>query len=213
MVIQIMIPTPNFRSLAQRLRNRKKLSKKARFFRFVVVLVLIGGGGWYVYQKTLTGPAVGTVMASATATDPKPQVELEQFDGTYFSFVHPMNFIEQVAKPQPNLNDIEHHTFLSTAMTSQYLTTIVEKFTSTNLSDDSSYNMRFQNPKKYQRKILVVKNEQVTVFTTDDGTQFEQSAFWLHGGKLLIMTLTGLSGDNQVTINEFTAMVQSLVWR
>jgi hypothetical protein len=73
--------------------------------------------------------------------------------------------------------------------------------------------MRYQNSKKYSRKVLVVKNEQVTVFTADDGTQLEQSAFWLHGGKLLIMTLTGLSGDNQMSINEFTAMVQSITWR
>jgi hypothetical protein len=210
MAIHITIPTPTIK--LPKLRRPKKMKRRTKLLTIMIVLVVLGGGGWFMYLKTLTGPAVGTVVMTMAATEKKPQVELEQFDGTNISFVHPMNFVEQSTKAQTNLTDIEHHNFLSTGMTGQYLTVVITKFAGSSLNDDSSYSMRIQDPKRYQRKTTVVKNEQVTVFSSDDGQQFGQVAFWQHGDKLLTMSLTGIAGDNQTTINEFNAMVGSVVW-
>lgn len=211
MAIQITIPTPRIK--LPRFKRPKPLASRWKFLIAIIVLASLGGGGWFVAHQLMAGPAIGTVMLPPEATQPKPQVELEQFDGTNFSIVHPLTMMRQDTKPQPNLSQLEAHSFVSTTLNGQYLSAIVSKLPSGSLTDDSSYYSRNQDPTNYKKKILVVKNEQVIVFTSSDGQQMIQAAFWAHGSKLLTVVLTSMEGDTASSVAEFTKIVQSLTWR
>lgn len=179
----------------------------------LIIIVLILGalaGAGYMVARNLTGPAVGTIVQSVPDKGDQTKPELAQFDGKIFSFIHPLSYIEQPTKANPG--DIEDHAFLSAAMTSQYLTIVIIPLPTGNLSDNPSYTMRAQNPDKYQRKLVTVGNDQITVFTANDGQQLQQTAFWPHQGKLLTMSLTGVATDVPTAQSEFLSMVESLTW-
>lgn len=185
--------------------------KKAWLVVLVLLAVLVCGGA--VVARTLSGPAIGTVETSMPSAAPPPQVELAQFDGTIFSFVHPVTLVEQTLKQQPIAGQIEAKTFLTSGMTGEYLTIVVAKFNGTSLQDDPSYLSRMQDDKKYQRKNIVVKNQTVTIFTSNDGQQLQQAAFLLHEGKEMSFVLTGIASNTQTMQEEFTTMLQSVTWR
>lgn len=194
-------------------KTRKRLSRKWIILIVILVILVVLGLAGYVVARRLTGPAVGTIVTNMPPEAHQNPPDLEQFDGTTFSFVHPVTYIEQTQKPKAGNTDLEDRTFISTGMTSQLLTAVVTKFPSGNLNDESSYIIRNQDPKKYQRKVVVVQNEQVVIFTHDDGGQLQQTAFWPHAGKLLTFSLTGVAQDTQASSSEFLSMVESITWR
>lgn len=191
-------------------RPRKSRKKWIVLGIVLVILALLGYGG-YVVAKKMTGPAIGTIIQSAPDTAARTPVEQEEFDGTHFTFNHPITYIEQPTKANPG--DIEDRAFLSTGMQGGYITIVLSNFAGTTLDDNPSYSLRNGNPTKYQRKTVVVKNEQVVIFTSNDGQQLQQSAFWLHQGKLLTFSLTGIANDPTTAQSEFLSMVESLTWK
>lgn len=193
---------------------RKPLSRKKKALIILAVFLVLLGGGVYAANKTLTGPAVGTIVTTMPAVTRKPQVELKQFDGTNFSLALPVTFTEQAVKPGANsgTNNLETHTFISNEMITQVLVTTVTKLNGA-VEEDPSYMVRAQEPAKYKMKPIVVKNEKVIIFTANDTQQMQQTVFWAHGGKLLTMTLSGVATDIQITTAQFDDMIASIVWR
>jgi hypothetical protein len=193
---------------------KKRKSRKKLIVLAVFLIIILGlGGAVYAMRNTLTSPVKGKVVATLPANAKQSQVELAQFDGTNFSFVHPLPYIEQVTKGGPPAGEIEAHTFISSGMNTEVLTTVITSLPSGSLNDDSNYAMRAQNSAKYKMKTTVVKNEKVTTFSMTDNEQFQQTAFWPHNGKLLTLALTGGASNVPGMTSEFNDMVQSLSWR
>ncbi|MDB5181776.1 MAG: hypothetical protein JWP13_539 [Candidatus Saccharibacteria bacterium] len=190
----------------------RKRSRKRKGLIALVVVLLVLGAGIYGAQRFLTGPSVGTAVSSLPAASRTTPIELEQFDGTTFSFVHPMTYMKQATKPAPNSVNLESHTFVSSGMTSKVLTATVSKLPSTKLEDDPSYSMRAQNPDRYKIKSVVLKNEKVMIATNSDGQQFQQTAFWVHGDKLLTFTMTGTATNTQAMTAEYQDMIGTISW-
>jgi hypothetical protein len=124
-----------------------------------------------------------------------------------------MTYIEQAAKPQPNPSQLESHSFISSGIVSKVLTVIITKLPSGKFDDDPSYYMRTQNSARYKMKAMVVKNETVVTFTDTSSEQYQQAAFWVHAGKLLTFTMTGVASDKPAMTAEFNDMVRSISWR
>lgn len=192
--------------------KKRRSRKKWIVLGVVLVIVLVLAGVGYTMARRLTGPAVGTIIAGVPDYKKQPDVQLEQFDGKLFSFVHPMTYIEQSTKPQPNDTQLESHTFLSTTMNGGVLVATVSKLPSNNPGDDASYYARTQDPKKYAAKTVVVQNEQVFIFTSNDGQQLQQTAYWPHKGMMLTFSLTGVANDVQSSTSEYLGMVESITW-
>lgn len=191
----------------------KKRSRKKIFFIVLLVLLLLLAAAGYAVNRVLTGPAVGTVVQTLPTVIRQEQIELKQFDGTHFTFAHPITYVEQNVRRQPNATDLESRTFVSSGMVSKVLTIVVSKLPSGKLEDDPSYQMRMQDKTKYQLQEIVVKNEKVAVFTSSDTQQIQQAAFWAHKDKLLTFTLSGVATDLDATRTEYRAMVETLGWR
>lgn len=179
----------------------------------LAVVLLLAGGGTYGARKFMSQPAVGTSISSLPSASRTTPVELEQFDGTLFSFVHPMSYIEQITKPTANTTSLESRTFISSSMVSKVLTITISKLPSGKLEDESSYVMRTQNPDKYKIRPTVLKNEKVLIATNNDGQQYQQTAFWPHGDRLMIFTMTGAAGNAQAMTAEYQAMIGTISWR
>jgi hypothetical protein len=191
---------------------KKHMSRKKKALITLTLLGLLAGGAFYAAQQFMSGPAVGTVVSSMPALTRTPEVELVQFDGTHFSFARPITYIDQTPKPDPGTKILESRTFVASGMMSKILTATVVGLPSGKPEDDSSYFMRAQNPTKYQMRSIVVKNEKVTVFTSNDGQQYQQSGFWPHGGKLLTFTMTGVASDIPGMNSEYQSMLESVSW-
>lgn len=178
---------------------------------FAIVLLALGGSV-YGAQRFMSGPAVGNSISSLPSATKSTPIELEQFDGTLFSFVHPMSYIEQVTKPAANATSLESRTFISSGMVSKVLVVTVSKLPSGKLEDDSSYAMRQQNPDKYKLQSTVIKNEKVMLATNSDGQQYQQTAFWPHGDKLLTFTMTGTASNIPAMTAEYQDMIGTISW-
>lgn len=198
--------------IAAPVKAKRKPRKKLIALLIFVVIILALGGAAYATRHTLTSPVKGSVVSTLPDDSKQSQVQLDQYDGTNFSFVHPETYIEQNPKAAPPAGEIEAHTFISSGMNSEVLTLAVTNLPTGNLNDDGSYSMRAQNSAKYKMKTVVVKNEKVTVFSATDSQQYQQAAFWPHGGKLLTVALTGAASDVPGMTSEFNDMVNSITW-
>lgn len=193
---------------------RQKRRLRKRWVVLIILVLLLGavGGGGYAMRKTLTSPVNGEVVETLPISPQQTPIGLAQFDGTYFSFVHPETYIEQPTGSQKIPNELESHIFVSSGMVSHIVTIVVSQLPSGNLNDDSSYYMRTQDPARYHMKTSVIKNEKVITFTNNDGSQYEQTAFWAHGGKLMTFAMTGIAADTPSMTVEYTDMVNSVTW-
>lgn len=192
----------------------KRKPRKRRVVTVVLLLVvLVLGAGIYLLRGNFTKPVEGKVVSSEMPDANTPQTEQEQFDGATFSLVHPMQYIEQPTKTAPLPNEIESHIFVSSGMVSKVLTTVVVKLPSRKLEDNQSFYMRSQDSGKYHMKSTAIKGDNVVLFSSNDGQQFQQSRYWAHGDKLLIISLTGQATDIPALTNECNDMVGSVTWR
>lgn len=191
----------------------KKKSRKKLFFSILLVSSLLLAGAGYTATRIMTGPAVGTIVQTMPMATRPERIELKQFDGTHISFALPVTYIEQTVRRQPNPSELESRTFVSSGMASKVLTIIVSKLPSGKLEDDASYLMRTQDKTKYLLQEIVVKNEKVSIFTNADTQQMQQTAFWVHQGKLLSFTLAGTAVDTEATKAEYRSMVETIGWR
>ncbi|HSH18334.1 MAG TPA: hypothetical protein VK978_03045 [Candidatus Saccharimonadales bacterium] len=186
------------------------LVRRKKMFIFLAVLAAVFAGTGYAINKFMTGPATGTVITTLPAVAKPAEVELQQFDGKQFSFVHPVAYVEQAVKPEPTA--IELRSFVSSGMARKLANVTVKQLPSGSLEDDPSYLMRSQNPDTYRMQSIVVKNEKVVFFLDTAGQEFQQIAFWAHKDKLLTFVLTGAAIDPAAMAAEHEAMVKSISW-
>jgi hypothetical protein len=73
--------------------------------------------------------------------------------------------------------------------------------------------MRAQNPDKYKITSAVLKNEKVMIAANSDSQQYQQTAFWVHGGKLMTFTMTGVASNTTAMTAEFQDMIGTISWR
>jgi hypothetical protein len=164
--------------------------------------------------RALMGPAEGSVITkpasvAAKSTESQP-VQLEQFDGTYISFVYPDSFtVNARATAEPPM--LEKHLLVTHGVAVKLLTMVVMPLPHGGLQEDSSYLMRTQHPDLYQMRTVTVNGEPVTI-AKKAGT-FEQVAFWPHGGKLLTIAISGSSSDTATDETMYTNIVKSVTWR
>lgn len=189
----------------------RRPSRRTIALTVVAVFVSIFVGTGYAVHTVMSGPAMGTVVDNLAAVSRPVPVELQQFDGKYFSFVHPMTYIDQKSKPDPS--SLESQMFVSSGMMRKIITATITNLPSGKLEDDSSYAMRLQNPDKYKIKYVVIKNERVAIATAKSSQEFQQTAFWPHDGKLLLFSMTGVSVEPAAMAVEHETMVRSFSWR
>ncbi len=188
----------------------KKPRKKKFFVALVVTSAVVCGAGYSAAQAML-GPAEGTVITTVPLAKPVAQpVELEQFDGKHISLVRPVFYAAQPPR-KPEANSLESYTFIASGMATKVLIATVMPLPSGRLEDEASYTMRTLHPSRYKITELKAKNEKVMVAV--DAAEHQTTAFWPHGNKLLMLTLTGISTDTPVVQEEYYKMIHSVVWR
>lgn len=192
----------------------KRRRKKAIILGTLLVLLAgLTAAGFGVYRMMI-GPAQGTVIAEPGAvSSPPPAPELEQFDGTYVSFVHPASYVQQPPQSDNN-HTLETHIFLAAGMMSKVLTLTVTNLPSGRLEDDASYYMRSLHPEIYRISMQTIAGDKVALAM--DSRDNQESAFWVHktpsGPELLTFTLTTASINSQATGDEYQKMLQSVTW-
>jgi hypothetical protein len=196
---------------------KRKRSKRKIIVRLLVtlfVLALLVGAGFVAYQM-LIGPSEGTIAANIPDKNPQPAApELEQFEGTYFTFAYPNSYtIQPVTKD--DTHNLETHTFIAAGLKHKILTLTVTNLPSGKLEDDTSYYMRSLHPETYTMKPQVIQGDKVVVArSTQD---YQQAAFWPHvtkdGGKLLTFSISTVTLDSNNTDQEYQKMLESVRWR
>lgn len=170
---------------------------------------LSGTAGTLFIISWINRPAIGVVTASdqrpfVAVTPPQPV----PYKGTYVRFSHPGDVILQ---PQDlsQTGMLERHVWKSRGVSAGYLTLTVSRLPSGSLDDDASYTMRRLHPEKYQLRTESRYGERLVV-ATDNG-ESQQTAFWPHAGKLLIMSYDSSSLTPDI-VAQFQAMLNSVVW-
>jgi hypothetical protein len=189
--------------------RRKKLIR--RLVTAVLIVAVLGAGAWFGYRM-MSGPAQGsiaTVMPDSESSQ-APPVELEQFDGKFITFAHPSTYIQRTVKDPP-ASSLESDQFVVSGMINKLLTVSVTSLPSGKLADDASYYMRSIHPETYKITKVMVQGEPVMVALNSQ--DYQQAAFWAHGGKLLTFALSSVSMDSNDTNNEYQQMLQSVKWR
>ncbi len=179
----------------------------------LVMLLVIAGtvGAGYRAAQAMFEPAEGTVVTTIPLAKPvAPPIELEQFDGKHLSFARPVTYAAQSTR-KPESNSLESATFIASGMASKVLIMTVASLPSGRLEDEASYIMRTLHPDRY--KITEVKAKGEKVMVAVNAAENQTTAFWPHGNKLLMLTLTGISTDTPVVQEEYHKMLQSVSWR
>lgn len=183
------------------------------FRRLTILLIVFGvlGAIGFLGYRMMSGPAVGTIatVMPEMQTQDVQEVELEQFDGKYISFAHPTTYMQRVVKDPPP-GSLENEQFVVSGMINKLLTIAVNNLPSGKLDDDASYHMRSIHPETYKITKLQVQGE--TVMLAVNATDYQQAAFWAHGGKLLTFAISSVSMDTSDTNNEYQQMLQSIKW-
>lgn len=177
-----------------------------------MALIVVAGivvAGWLLF-RSYNKPAEGTV----TNQVPKPvaPTEYEVQDGQAVSFHYEKGY--QAKSVQTSKIYSEQYVFSkvdpSTA-SSRSLSVSVRPLTTTTLADEAGYKLRKDNPSTYKPSIQHISGEKVDVFTkTNEGN--EQTAFWVHKGKLLSMSLSSTYTSASSLQAELTNILQSVVW-
>lgn len=193
---------------------RPKRKKKIIVLIVVLALLMAVAAAGYAAVQTMMGPAEGVAITDVpVAKSTTPPVELEQYDGTSISFVHPSSYKERPTKPDATASAslLETHTFISSGMVSKILTLSITKFPSGQLKDDASYYMRTLHPERYKITERVIKGDKVAIAANTQ--EYQLTAFWPHAGKMLTFSLSGVTADTDTVNAEYNKMLDSVVWR
>jgi len=181
----------------------------------LLIMLLITGGATFALIRIMMGPAEGVVINSfPEARSTEPVVELEQFEGKFFTFAYPNTYVVQPQR-KDDTNNLETNTFIASGMMNKILTVTVTSLPSGKLEDDASYYMRSLNLQTYQMKAQSAQGERVVVALNTKDSQ--QAAFWVHksasGNMLLTFAVSSVSINSQATAQEYQTMLESIRWR
>lgn len=187
-------------------KSKRRWLRRSLLATSLVILII---GGWLLF-RSYNRPAEGVVTNQAAK--PSAPIEYEVQDGQALSFHHESGY---KAKPvQKSAIYSEQYVYSKVdpaTASSRNLSVSIRLLTATTLNDEAGYKIRKDNPATYVPSTQDVNEEQVVVFSkSSDG--FEQTAFWIHNGKLLSMSLS----SNYVTAGklgtELTDILKSVKW-
>lgn len=194
----------------------RKPGRRKKLVGWLVVLIVLAGlaGIGYAILRMIAGPSEGTIVNSIPPPPKAATIQLEQFDGTNFSFAHPENYTLRPDK-QTDPNSLETETFIASGMISKLLTITVSRLPSGKLEDDASYYMRSIHPETYKLSTQTIQGEKVMVALNSQ--DYQQAAFWVHktaaGTKMLTFAISSISIDSAVTGQEYQHMLESIRWK
>jgi hypothetical protein len=158
------------------------------------------------FLKYVTGPAQGTIIykarVEATPT-PKPP---NAFSGQYAAFQYPGVF-DTVAIVKTGVAEVEEYNIGSTSNYRRTLAEAVRPLPSGNPEDDASYKLRTTKQEQYTMSTIKIQGDTVYLATRYDNQ--EQTLFWPHKGRLLVVAI--VSSDNGDDVVEMMKLVTNSV--
>ncbi len=188
------------------------MSRKKTFaWMFTLAFIGTGFGLAIVVLLWFVNGAVGTTNTLAAAqksVTPKP-VSPNLLSGIDIEMSYPGIF-DQVSHVNNDSNALEQYNLGSNSDYRRAIGISVHPLPSNNLTEDSSYRFRMNSTDTYRETRSSIGKESVSLMTKIDRT--EQSLFWLHKGKLLIVAVTSTNPKDDVTA--IMATIQPTIrWR
>lgn len=176
----------------------------------VVVAGLIGAAG--AAAKILRQPVQGTVLVTVPVqpVQDAAATSSQTHAGKYVSYTYPASYELQKLKPEQRAGLDNQILRASTPSTSLLLVTVSD-LPSGRLEDDPSYLLRKSQPDAFTLKPITVQGEAAVL--AESRREQSRIVFWPHGGKLLLVSLTGVYKDPQTTDAAVRQLVDSVSWK
>lgn len=191
----------------QNLFARRWSRKKLIIISAILLLILL-----IIFIKLITGPAVGTITVDNSSQATPANKIFEDLDGQYFYMSYPSNYrLENTGKHAVNVLESYH---LQAAPQRGGLTRIaavtIYSEPTGDLSQNSNYRLRIEEPEKYQEKVRNVNGYDMHFITNT--TVPETVVFIQKGTKVAAVAFSG--GVTQEGAQpEFDHMIQSWKWK
>jgi len=156
-------------------------------------------------MRIVSGPVVAGpsgLEAAKQSLAPSPPA-LATLNGLHIAFSYPSKFT-RVSRVPGNPAGLEQYTLDSSGIDSARIAASVENLPSGDMHDDSGYTFREKVSKDYEKDVAKVGGEPAILMRKNDGS--ERTLYWLHKGKLVIISITGSStgdlGDYMKTVDD-----------
>ncbi len=164
-------------------------------------------------MKFVNDPVVakGTSLGAATASvAPAPgTAQTSVLQGLNFQFSYSSMF-DQVAQQKSGANFIEQYMLSSKVTTAHQVAVGLENFKGSSLNDLSDWELRKNQPNVYTERLDKSGSDPIGIMTKSDKT--EQSMFWIHGDKVLEISVT--TSDPKDNVESIMTVIKgSLKWR
>lgn len=194
--------------------SKSSITKRRFPYRFVLLLLAIGliALAAQIFRN-ISGPAIGKIK-TGTVSEAK-EVETEQYirqEGQHGSFTYPGGYRIEAGKGLPP-SIFESFSLISPARPRQPYWTIavtVYKLPVINPNQNSSYKIREDNPKTYEKTLTKINGRQYTVFKKTDAP--EKVAFIQSGLKLTAIAVSGAIASSQMD-SDYNYVLGSWEWK
>jgi hypothetical protein len=172
----------------------------------MVGLVIVG------VMKFVNDPVEAAATAKGLVKPPvsvKPTPTTSVLSGLYVSMNYPGIF-DQLQHMKTDVQSLEQYMLSSKSNYRRTIAVDVRPLVSGGVEDDASYKLRLLHADQYRPSTDKVAGEPVAIMTKLDGR--EQTLFWAHQGKLLIVSIT--SSDTMDDVAAFMNVVKPTIrWR
>lgn len=187
---------------------RQKKSKKTLIFGVFFILPLIA----VVFAiRYFHGPAQGYVRVIEEATEKQQEAQLppERHEGKYISFLHPAAYDPRDV--EMDAVSIEKGLLVASSGSSRIIAYAVADMRGKTISDFPSYQLRNEVEKDaYDREERIFGDSTAIVFTKAEGG-YEKTAFIIHGGVLLTISVSGtVFADSEAVEEDFGTVFESI---
>jgi hypothetical protein len=161
----------------------------------------------------LSTPSEGTISTPASASKSQPEKKdmFKKLDSQYFQMEYPDYFTSHKTDP-PRSPYLETYDFTATYKGIWELAVQLESLPSGNLSEETAFRFRDVHPERFTKTNSSVNGAQVAVFEDMNAEQgFSRSAFFLHDGKVALVTLSGQKSPEIEAV--YTRLLQSFTWK
>lgn len=188
--------------------NKQKKRWKRTLFGVITLFVVAGGAFvFWLFNSSATGTV--RVVEQGSAQKEKTELPPERFEGKYVSFLHPAAY--DVREVQPDVVSVEKGLFVASGGSSRLIAFAVQDMEGKTLADIPSYQLRSVVKKdEYERSERKTEKFDATIFTkSKEG--YERTAFILHGGILVTLSVSSQVFSDPKTIDEdFETIFNSL---
>jgi len=186
-----------------------KKGKALKIFCLLLLIIIVAAVVWFL--RNANQPAVGTIKTAPAIET--PATEYERVEGEAFSFRRGSAY--KVKPTQDSKIYTEQFVFSqinADTASSKNLSVSIRPLINTKLDDEAGYKLRKQNSKTYSHSTKSVQAQNVDVFIkTSEGN--EATAYWVHGGKLLSVSLTSVYVNVEELQTELVDTLNSVEWQ